>query len=328
MSKKKKVLYAINGTGQGHVSRAKSLIPYLRNRVDVDVLMSGKMQHFDFGEPIKYYFKGFTFVYERGAVNWFKTFLNTDFIRFVYDIFTIDLSDYDLVISDFEPVSAWSSFLKRRRCMNMSHQASFKSLKTPRPKSWPFFLVAEAFLRLFSYSREYMGFHFKAYDTFIFPPVIHDEIINAVPTCNSHISVYLSSFSLKHQIEFFRQFPEHIFHVYHSDCRQQEIIKNVHVFPLSDTFRHSLIASSGCITNAGFELNAEALYLQKPLLSIPIRYQYEQYCNAAALKNLGVIISNQLEYSQVQSWLKKKPVLEKLSVSSTSEIVDLIILRI
>ncbi|MDC0036941.1 glycosyl transferase, partial [bacterium] len=297
-------------------------------RVNVDVLMSGKMQHFDFGQPIKYNFKGFTFVYERGAVNWFKTVLNTDLFRFIYDVLSIDLSDYDLVISDFEPVSAWGALLKGKRCINMSHQASFKSFKTPRPKSWPLFLVAEAFLRLFSYSREYMGFHFKSYDTFIFPPVINDEIINAVPTIDSHITVYLSSFFLERQIEFFKQFPEYVFHVFHSDCKEKEGIGNVVIAPLSDSFKYSLISSSGCITNAGFELNAEALYLQKPLLSIPIRYQYEQYCNAAALKKLGVTISKKLDYLTVKYWLEKKPVLEKLSVSSTSQIVDSIVSRI
>ena len=72
---RKKILYGINGTGQGHISRAKSLIPYLRQYVDVDVLISGKMQSLNFEEDIKYEFSGFTFVYEGGAVNWIKTVL-------------------------------------------------------------------------------------------------------------------------------------------------------------------------------------------------------------------------------------------------------------
>ena len=76
MRKKKRVLYGINGTGQGHLSRAKSLIPYLKQHVELDFLLSGKMQHINFEYPITYEYRGFTFVYEHGGVNWFKTLKN------------------------------------------------------------------------------------------------------------------------------------------------------------------------------------------------------------------------------------------------------------
>ena len=35
-----KVLYAIQGTGNGHLSRAKDVIPALLKRVQVDILIS------------------------------------------------------------------------------------------------------------------------------------------------------------------------------------------------------------------------------------------------------------------------------------------------
>ena len=49
-----------------------------------------------------------------------------------------------------------------------------------------------------------------------------------------------------------------------------------------------MINCHGIITGGGFETPAEALYLGKKILSIPIRYHYEQECNAAALKKMGV----------------------------------------
>ena len=59
--------------------------------------------------------------------------------------------------------------------------------------------------------------------------------------------------------------------------------------PISNEgFTKSMIESAGVITGAGFETPAEALYLGKKLLCLPIRGQYEQLCNAAALKELGV----------------------------------------
>ena len=37
----KKILYALNGTGSGHITRAREIIPYLREKHKVDVLISG-----------------------------------------------------------------------------------------------------------------------------------------------------------------------------------------------------------------------------------------------------------------------------------------------
>ncbi len=60
-----------------------------------------------------------------------------------------------------------------------------------------------------------------------------------------------------------------------------------------------MISSAGIITGAGFETPAEALHLQKKVMVIPIRGQYEQLCNAAALERLGVKVLNRIDNSFV-----------------------------
>ncbi len=57
--KRKRILYGINGTGVGHISRAKSLIPYLKRYVDVDILISGKLQELNFDDDVLYDFQRF-----------------------------------------------------------------------------------------------------------------------------------------------------------------------------------------------------------------------------------------------------------------------------
>ena len=52
-------------------------------------------------------------------------------------------------------------------------------------------------------------------------------------------------------------------------------------------FNDSMINAYGVITGAGFETPAEVLHLGKRLLVIPIKGQYEQLCNAAALEADG-----------------------------------------
>jgi len=51
----------------------------------------------------------------------------------------------------------------------------------------------------------------------------------------------------------------------------------------NELFNQSLITCQGIITGGGFETPAEALYLGKKLMVVPINGQYEQQCNAAAL---------------------------------------------
>ena len=61
-------------------------------------------------------------------------------------------------------------------------------------------------------------------------------------------------------------------------------------------FNKSLVHCTGIITGAGFETPAEALHLEKKLMCIPIRGQYEQQCNAASLKEIGVYVLNNLKH--------------------------------
>jgi hypothetical protein len=54
-----KVLYAIQGTGNGHLSRAREIIPILQNQVEtLDLLVSGAQHQVEYEHEIKYRFKG------------------------------------------------------------------------------------------------------------------------------------------------------------------------------------------------------------------------------------------------------------------------------
>jgi UDP-N-acetylglucosamine:LPS N-acetylglucosamine transferase len=76
--------------------------------------------------------------------------------------------------------------------------------------------------------------------------------------------------------------------------------------PISNEgFTKSMIESAGVITGAGFETPAEALYLGKKLICLPIRGQYEQLCNAAALEQLGVPVVNKMHatfFVEIAKW--------------------------
>jgi hypothetical protein len=58
-----KILYAIQGTGNGHLSRAKEVIPALSCRVEVDLLISGTQADIELPFDVKYRYQVLSFIF-------------------------------------------------------------------------------------------------------------------------------------------------------------------------------------------------------------------------------------------------------------------------
>jgi uncharacterized protein (TIGR00661 family) len=74
----------------------------------------------------------------------------------------------------------------------------------------------------------------------------------------------------------------------------------------SEAFTESLAAGNGLLTAGGFESPAEAIYLRKKVLAVPMHNQYEQLCNAEAMKDIGVTVVKKIDKSfgsYLNSWL-------------------------
>ncbi|MBC7948789.1 MAG: glycosyl transferase, partial [Chitinophagaceae bacterium] len=151
--------------------------------------------------------------------------------------------------------------------------------------------------------------HFDKYDRFILPPVIKEEIGDAVPVDKGHVTVYLPAYDAHKLARIFKSIPSRRFHIFTKQVTVVEEIGNSRLLPVDkSTFNKSLIDCNGVITGAGFETPAEALHLGKKLLCIPIRGQYEQFCNAAALMKLGITCHSRAGEGfgdLVDTWLAK-----------------------
>lgn len=304
--KSKKVLYALQGTGNGHVSRAREILPVLQKHCTVDVWLSGNQTDIELPIKPKYISKGIVMFYTKnGAVSYWKTFWQNNFIKAVIEIFSAPVKEYDFVINDFEFITYRACLLRKKRCVQLSHQAAFKWIDSPRPKSKS--LLGEAVLKYYSGGGESYGFHFFDYHENIYPPVIRSEVRLAKNVNNGHYTVYLPAFHHDQIIDFLNAFYKVKWHVFSKYVTSDEQFHNITVKPINnESFVDSFVTCTGLLCSAGFEAPAEALYLGKKLAVIPIKNQYEQLCNAAALRMEGVLVLDKLNRAaklHISKWL-------------------------
>jgi uncharacterized protein (TIGR00661 family) len=304
-----KIFYAVQATGNGHISRAMEILPYLERYGQVDIFLSGANSSLELDASVKYRSKGLCLFYNRGGgLNYWQILKKFAPLRILREVRDLPVEKYDLVLNDFESITALACATKGIASVNFGHQASFVSPKSPRPDSREW--MGEWILRNYARATQYIGLHFKQYDDFIFPPIIKKEILQAEPEDKGHISVYLSSYSDATLNQYFGQLEDFRFQIFSKEVKQPVQKGNMLFIPVSNTaFNKSLIHCKGIITGAGFETPAEALYLGKKLMVIPIRGQYEQSCNAAALKKMGVPVVESLGPdfgSLFYSWIGQK----------------------
>jgi uncharacterized protein (TIGR00661 family) len=319
-----KILYAIQGTGNGHISRAREIVPLLQQYGDLDLLVSGTEAEVSLSQELKYRYHGFSFVFgNQGGVDNWATFKLMNLPRLIKDIRGLPLKQYNLIINDFEPVSAWACKLQKIPSVSLSHQCSFVSPKTPRPAKWSW---AEWLFKYYSPTANQVGFHFERYDDFIHTPVIRSEIRNMQTSNEGHYSVYLPAYDDKLLTAHLNKTGKTEWHIFSKRQKTPYENGNVKIFPVNnEAFNKSLAGCEGLLTGGGFEGPAEALFLQKKVMMIPMRGQYEQQCNALAASKLGVPVINNIDDQFVyhlNNWIGSDNKIKVDFPDETARIVD------
>lgn len=302
-----RILYAFQGTGNGHLSRARDVIPLVRQFGEVDILVSGTELDLNLPWEPTYRFKGISFKYNQsGGLDYLATLKSLNIFRFASDITKLDLSSYDLILNDFEPVSAWAALLKNRKAIGLSHQSAFLSKKTPRPKQRD--AIAEFLFRYFAPVSSYRAFHFLRYDEHIYPPVIREEVRKLIPVGSNRVVVYLPAYADDFLQAIFQNFPDFEFIIFSKHAKSCTVNGTITIQPIhNENYLKMLESCHGLITGGGFEAPAEALYLGKRVLCVPIAGQYEQLANAVAAEKLGATYLVRLDHDKIthiRDWLE------------------------
>jgi uncharacterized protein (TIGR00661 family) len=320
-----KILYAIQGTGNGHISRAEDIIPILREYGKLDIFVSGAQADIRLDYPLKYKSRGLSFYFGKsGGIDLFKTFKQNSSKEVYKEIKNFPVEKYDIIINDFEPISAWAARKRNVPCVSLSHQSALLSPKVPQPKH--FDPVGEWILKNYAPTDAAVSFHFARFDDNMYTPVIRSAIREATPGQGEHYTVYLPAYDDRKLVPLLMNVQNVRWHIFSKHAKKPYHIGKLSVYPVNkEEFAASVLFCKGILCGAGFETPAEALYLGKKLLVVPMKKQYEQYYNAAALKDIGVPVLKNVKkkrIDRIREWVESDKRVEITYNNTTREAIE------
>jgi len=305
-----KILYGVQGTGNGHITRARAMVVEMKMAgIEVDFVFSGRApeDYFDmavFGDYRT--FQGLSFVARNGKLDLLATCRNANPLKLIRDIRSLDTRGYDLVMTDFEPIVAWAAKLQGVPCIGFGHQYAFKH-DIPRYKKN---IIAQWVMSNFAPAVTQLGAHWHHFGHPILPPLIHAQDVRNMPN-TEQVLVYLPFENSDAVLEWLEGVPSYHFKLHCKDI-EPGVYGNVEVFAFSrQQFQQNLSECESVLCNAGFELNSEALQLGRRILAKPLKGQIEQHSNAIALEALGIAkTTDLLNANVILEWLETSRVVQ------------------
>lgn len=299
-----KILFGIQGTGNGHISRARMMARYLNDSdIEVRYLFSGRIfsDYFDmdiFGDCL--YRRGLTFYSKNGGIDYRKTIVKNNLLAFYREVADLDVESYDCILTDFEPVSAWAGKLKKIPVVGIGHQYAF-NYDVPRLGGN---ILSNNIMRYFSPAKISLGLHWHHFNRAILPPIIDPKIKRIDHNNPPRVLVYLPFENQDLVVDMLSKINNYHFVVYSPDLKDAENGCISLRKSCLEGFKKDLQLSSAVVCNAGFELISECLYLGVPVLAKPMHGQVEQLSNMAALDKLGLAETNlHLSEEIICNWL-------------------------
>ncbi|MFN5183893.1 MAG: glycosyltransferase family protein [Bacteroidota bacterium] len=145
----------------------------------------------------------------------------------------------------------------------------------------------------------------------IVPPLLRDELFDIKKANENYFLVYLvNNGYLEDIIAWHKKNPEKILHCFTDTSNLPDIKgvnQNFQLHQLNDKkFLEMMATAKAMVSTAGFESVCEAMYLNKPVLMVPVAGHFEQFCNArdAFLAGAG-LYSDSFKISKIVDFSEK-----------------------
>ena len=309
------ILYGVNGEGAGHSTRAKEVLTHLvsqGHRVHVasfDRGLQNLKEKFDVTEIY-----GFRFAYVNNRVRYKRTIAKNlitvpQAVKSLSRLNTlVDDAKVDLVITDFEPLTCHVGHKKHLPVISIDNQHCLTNAVVSYPKQYRRDAAAAKLVTRLMTPRAnaYLVISFftapvKKRNTFLYPPLLRKEILNAKPSEGEHILVYVTSPApaLAKLLSSVRS--NFVAYGFGREGREGNV---TYKKPSLDGFFADLVSARAIVANSGFSLVTEALHLGKPYLAVPVSHQFEQIFNAYWLEKSGYgAYWEELNKERVESFL-------------------------
>jgi uncharacterized protein (TIGR00661 family) len=302
-----KILYGVVGEGMGHAVRSRVAIEHLlAGGHEVSVMASGRAADFLAARfsGVKR-IRGLHIIYAENEMKLQAT-VGSNLVAGAAAI-PANVGAYFDLIGEFSPEVVISDFESWTYVYGKAHGLPILSIDNmqiinrgapPREVIAGHvmdFQLSRAFIRSkLPFCRHYLITTFfypevRKPRTTLVPPILRPEILAARPSAGEHLLVYqtaegntelpktLAATGLECRIYGLRR-----------HLREDEVEGTLRYRPFDETvFIADLASARAVIAGGGFTVMGEAVYLRKPLLSVPVRKQFEQVLNARWLERLG-----------------------------------------
>jgi uncharacterized protein (TIGR00661 family) len=313
------ILYGVNGEGAGHSTRAREVLTHLvaqGHKVHVASFDRGLQNLKDGFDVIEIY--GFRFAYVNNRVRYKRTIAKNlvtvphaaESLARLNEL--VDRENVNLVITDFEPLTCHVGHRRHIPVISIDNQHCLTNVAVSYPKQYRGDAAAAKLVTRLMTPRAnaYLVISFfnapaRKPNTFLFPPLLRRQVLDATPTEATHVLVYVTSPAprLSKLLSSIRcRFVAYGF-------GRETIDGNItYKKPSLDGFFSDLVSARAVIANSGFSLVTEALHLAKPYLAVPVSHQFEQIFNAYWLQKSGYgAYWDELNKERVESFLFNLP---------------------
>jgi uncharacterized protein (TIGR00661 family) len=307
-SESMKILYGIPSEGMGHATRSKVIVEHLL-AAGHDVRIATSDRAFTLLDGIFpgrcFRIEGLHLKYDRGSVDKSATFAHL--MTNAPEALTFNVQQYfrlwreelpDVVISDFESFTYYFARLRRVPLLSIDNMQVINrcelGFEIPDEEQESYQLSRAIIKAKVPFCQRYLVTSFfdasvRKPNTVVVPPILRDVVLAAkaarYPT-GDHILVYQTASAQGDLISGLQQVERQRFRVY--GLNREETLGNVELRKFSEEgFIRDLATCKAVVTNGGFSLISEAVYLQRPVCSFPLGNQFEQFVNGAQIERLG-----------------------------------------
>jgi uncharacterized protein (TIGR00661 family) len=324
-----RILYGVQGEGMGHAMRAGVVLDELTRHHDVRVVASGRgFEYLAESGPHVHEIWGLSFAKDGAEIRMFQSRIQN--LRGAASGWPRDLRKYfelaedfrpDVVVSDFESFSVLFAQRHLVPIISLDNIQMVDRCKHPRE-------FVKGYRDDFHMARAYIAvkvpraFHYLV-TTFFHPPlrrrrttlvpsILRPEIIAADAERGEHLLVYWAGDETVPAILEEAGVPCRIYGM-RGGSEEDVVDGRLTYRPFSDAgFVDDLRTCRGLVTGGGYTLLSEAVYLRKPILSIPLAGQAEQQLNARYLAQLGYgRFAPELTAAVMEGFLADLPSLEE-----------------